>query len=51
MGAFQENVLKGRFNRARACNKNSGNYGKRNKLFDHTNEKQNGQKKTVELVL
>ena len=51
MGAFRENVLKGRFNRARTCRKNSGNYGKRNKLFDYKNEKQNGQKKTLELVL
>lgn len=51
MGAFQENVLKGSFNRARTCNKNPGNYGKRNELFDHTNEKQNDKKKTLDLVL
>ena len=49
-GAFRENVLKGRFNKQATC-KNSGNYGKRNKLFDNTYVKKNGHKKTVELVL
>ena len=50
MGAFRENVLKGSFNKRLTC-RNSGSYGKRNKLFNHTNENKNGHKKTVELVL
>ena len=52
MGAFQENVLKGSFDWDSKCRpKNSANYGKRNKLFDHINAKKIGHKKTLELVL
>lgn len=49
-GAFRKNVLKGSFNKRVTC-RNSGNYGKRNKLFDNTSEKKDGHKETLELVL
>ena len=52
MGAFTENVLKGSFDWDSKCRlKDSVSYGKRNELFDQTNEKQIGHKKTLELVL
>lgn len=49
-GAFQTNVSRGSFVKQTTC-KPSGNYGKRNKLFDKSNEKKKNHKKNLELVL